>query len=347
LTKSISKCGMDCSICPWSKEVKDSMTAEQYEDYKVGCKNTLGFSPSGPFQNCVGCQTPEDEWPKGTRIPFKNCSIRLCVLKSNLNNCAFCSRFPCDSIKLKANEWSKEKVEKRMNKKTSDEDYKKYISPFEAYRRLEAIHSKLSPDQIISVVTLPLLETTVIAFPDSLENIEIGIQFFKEVHELILKISKSNLGLEDIDTYAQQVSLKTKIKHLIRFLWIIGNQAIYKKEEQTILLDAKPFIKNRFSETALGAWSYMENFVLKKFKEFGIICEFIQLSKEKIGPKGWITPTGALRDRNWQMKITFTEELSGNETFQALQFYTRKLDKEYGKHSFRYFAKADMRVLLN
>jgi hypothetical protein len=63
-----------------------------------------------------------------------------------------------------------------------------------------------------------------------------------------------------------------------------------------------------------------------------------------IGPKGWITPTGALRDRNWKMQISFNDELGSYDTLCALQEFCRRLDAKYGKRSFGFFAKGDMRV---
>jgi hypothetical protein len=75
-----------------------------------------------------------------------------------------------------------------------------------------------------------------------------------------------------------------------------------------------------------------------------VIIEPIQLSKEKVCKKGWLTPTGALRDRNWQMRVSCSDEIGSIKTLEALQSFSTKLEEKYGKKSFAYFVKADMRV---
>jgi len=344
LTKNVAKCGADCSICPWSKTVQDPMTKEQYEEYCVGCKKTLGFAPTGPYQNCVGCQTPEEEWPVGTRIPLKNCSFRICVMRTGIENCAYCSRFPCEYVKDRADEWSLDNIEKKFGKPVSDEDYNSYILPFERFSRLKKIHETLTPNQIVEVKTVPPTKDKIVKFPKNLELDEENVTSLKKVHYLLSVINKSSLNMKDTDVYAQQERLKTRIKHLMRFLWIIGNFAEKEENANSFIIDAKSYMKNRHSESSLGYWSFMENFLMKAFQEFGVIIEIIQLSEEKVGKKGWLTPTGALRDRNWQMRVSCSEEIGFIKTLEALQSFCKKLEEKYRKRSFGYFAKADMRL---
>ncbi len=343
LTENVAKCGADCNICPWSKKVQDTMTKEQYTKYCVGCKNTLGYAPTGPIQNCVGCQTPEEEWSEGAKIPLKNCSIRLCVMKTGAESCAHCSRFPCAYIRDKANEWSRENIEKKYSKKISDRDYYTYILPFERFNRLQKVHAKLTPDQIVEVNTVLPIKSKIVKFPELQESKE-DIVSIRRVHQLLTKISESSLDMKDIDVYTQQKRLKGRIKHLQRFLWIFGNFAEKDEESKSLLIDAKSYIKNRRSESSLGDHSFLKNFVVNVFKEFGIIIEIIPLTEIMKGKNGWVTPTGALRERNWQMRISCSEKIGCIETLTTLQDYCMKLDAKYGKKSFAFFVKADMRV---
>lgn len=346
LTENVGKCGADCTNCPWSKTVQDPMTKEQYEEYCTGCKNTLGYAPTpnGSFQNCVGCQIPEEEWPMGTRIPLKNCSIRLCVMRTGIENCAYCSRFPCAYIADRADEWSKENIEKKLGKTVSEEDFNTYVLPFERFSRLKKIHATLTPNHIVEVKTVPPIKMKITEFPDNLELSQENITSLRQLHQLLTTMTKSTLKMKDTDVYAQQERLIKRVKHLQRFLWIIGTFAEKDEKSESLFIDAKSYIKNRRSESSLGDHSFFEKFVIKIFQEFGVIIELIPLTKETIGKKGWITPTGALRDRNWQMKISFSDEIGGIKTQDALLDFCNILNGKYGKKSFAFFVKADMRV---
>ncbi len=41
----------------------------------------------------------------------------------------------------------------------------------------------------------------------------------------------------------------------------------------------------------------------------------------------------------------FSKENKDKELFKALKNYTKLIDEKYGENAFRYFAKADMRIL--
>lgn len=49
---------------------------------------------------CPGCQSQEDDLPKKSKVTFyiKSCLIRKCVSYNNIENCAYCSRYPCDQL---------------------------------------------------------------------------------------------------------------------------------------------------------------------------------------------------------------------------------------------------------
>jgi hypothetical protein len=74
--------------------------------------------------------------------------------------------------------------------------------------------------------------------------------------------------------------------------------------------------------------------------EHGVHCEHVPLEEE-----GWLTPGGALRKSGWCMEMSFDDEAGGVLALKALQSYATRLDEKYGKTAFRYFSKADMRVL--
>ena len=78
----------------------------------------------------------------------------------------------------------------------------------------------------------------------------------------------------------------------------------------------------------------------KVLEEYGVHCEHVPLTED-----GWSTPKGALRKGRWFMKMSFGDDAGGAPALKALQSYAARLDEKYGKTAFRYFSKANMRVL--
>lgn len=337
-----SKCGMNCGRCPWSRFTRESMkTAENFQRFRDRCKKILGYSPTE--QPCLTCQTPDKELPKGTRIPPLNCHVRQCVTRIGIKNCAYCSRFPCGAIKDLGTEWTREKFEAKLGASLS-EDYLTFVEPFEALRHLEDIRASLSPKDIAEAVTVPSLETRIVDFPVGLHFSEKEASAFKAVHRLLASIKRSSLGLTDTDTFAQQRRLKNRMPHFLRFLWIFGRFGEFKKENGTHLtVNPKTYLANRGSEKTLASWPFVENIILKILPEFGIHCKRVALKGAK--EKDLVTGTGYLRDKGWVMAMSLDQAHGGASALEALQTYTEKLDKKYGKKAFKYFSDVDMQVL--
>lgn len=167
MSEIFGKCGVNCSRCPWSRSIRDTMqTEEEYKEFSKRCKKIVGYSPTKKIRNCVGCQTPDEEIPKGAIIPLKNCLARQCVTKMGIENCAYCSRFPCGYIKVKGTEWTREKIEATHGKPIPEEDYLIFVEPFEGLKHLKEIHSSLSPKDIVEVITVPPFKPKIIDFPE-------------------------------------------------------------------------------------------------------------------------------------------------------------------------------------
>jgi hypothetical protein len=79
---------------------------------------------------------------------------------------------------------------------------------------------------------------------------------------------------------------------------------------------------------------------LKALGEHGVHCEHVPLTEE-----GWLTPKGALRKGGWLIRLSFNDDAGGAPALKALRSYTAKLHEQHGKRAFRYFSRADMRVL--
>ncbi|MBU7032835.1 MAG: DUF3795 domain-containing protein [Theionarchaea archaeon] len=338
----ISKCGMACNRCSWSHSVRATLqTEEEYTQFRKRCKAVLGYSPTtNVFQNCVGCQTPDEEIPEGAKIPLRNCLVRKCVDALGIENCAYCSRFPCGYIQMRGTEWNRENIEAKRGS-LSEEDYLLFVEPFEGLNHLETVHRTISPDKIIQAITVPPLKLKVVDFPEAISLPEDETTAFRKLHTLLHSIKQSSLGLEDTDIYAQQQRLKKRMDILFRFLWICGRYGTHERENDHITVDSITYMDNRESEKALGDWKIVKDIVFKALSEFGIHVERVVITEDKKG--GGETPGGYLRKEGWYMVMSLDDSQKG--VLKALHTYANRLEKEYGKKAFTYFKNLDMHVL--
>jgi hypothetical protein len=318
------------------------MNPEDFENFRNNAKRILGFMPIKTA--CVTCQIPDEKIPKKSRLPNRKCLIRRCVDKTGVVNCAYCSRFPCDTLKQTAGIWNRESIETRLGEPISQEEYNSFVQPFEGIRRLEAIRESIKPDKIVEPAKIPISETRIADFPKNLPFSKEEQASFKEVHKLLTTLHNSSLGLQDTDTFAQQHKLKNLRTHVLRFLWILGSCGKLDNEEDGYLgVDPKTYLINRGSEKRLAIWSFVQNTVFNVLTEVGVYCERIALKGVK--EEDLTTGTGYLRNKGWVMKMFFEEKIGGMTTLRAYQFYTLRLVKKYGKKAFKHFKTADMQIL--
>ena len=337
----VSKCGIDCSVCPWGPYPRKEMTAEEFEQYRKKAKEILGFMPIKT--PCVTCQTPDDDIPKTSKLPRKKCLIRQCVDKNVLANCAFCARFPCETLKETAGLWNRKSIEEKLGEKLSEEDYHSFVEPFEGLSRLSAIRSLLKPDEIREPAKISKSETGIISFPENLPEKESAS--FRAVYNLLVKIDASNLGLKNTDTFAERHKLENRKAHIMRFLWILANYGRFNESESCLIVDAETYQANRGKEKKLSIWSFVKDVVFNFLYEFGIRCKRIALKGVK--DVDLTTGTGYLRKRGWKMSVSFDERIGGVAVLKSLQTYAKKLDNKYGSKAFAYFRNSNMNILID
>jgi hypothetical protein len=319
------------------------MTAHEFEVYRNTAKRILGYMPIKTA--CVTCQTPDSQIPKGTKLPSRNCLIRQCVDKAGIRNCAYCSRFPCDSVEATSGLWNRRNIEEKLGAPLSKEEYHAFIEPFEGLRRLEVIRASLKPSEIVQPANVKPIETEIVGLPEKLCVPEEEKTAFRAVHKLLADIRRSPLGLRDTDTFAQQHKLENRRSHVLRFLWILGCFGKFEKDNGACLVvDAKSYEANRSSEKTLAIWAFVKDTVFKVLSEFGIRCERVALEGAK--EEDLATGTGYLRSRGWVMKMSFEPKIGGSTTLKALQTYARKLNEKHGKKAFQPFSIVDMSVML-
>jgi len=342
MAKLVSKCGMDCYACPWGPYIRNNMTAPEFERYRNNAKEILGYMPIKT--PCVTCQTPDDKIPKGTKLPNRKCLIRQCVDKTGVANCAYCSRFPCDTLKATAGVWNRKTIEEKHGAPISEQDYHFFVEPFEGISRLEAIRASLKSDEIVEPAKTSTVEMKVVDFPENLPFSKEETAAFKAVHGLLTSLQRSSLGLRDTDTFSQHHKLENRKAHVFRFLWILGRYGKFEKGKKAyIVIDARTYFANRGSEKTLAIWAFLKDTVFAALSEFGVTCERIAL--EGVKEKDLTTGTDYLRYTGWIVRISFDEKTSGSTALEALQTYTRRIDEIYGKKAFQHFRDADMQVL--
>lgn len=342
MSKLVAGCGIDCGACLWGPYPRKGMTAEKFERYRSNAQRILGYMPIKT--PCLTCQTPDSKIPKGSKLPNRKCLIRQCVDKTGVANCAYCSRFPCETVKATGGAWNRENIEKKLGAPISEEEYHAFVEPFEGVSRLEAIRASLKPEEIVEPAKAPTSETRITDFPENLPFSKEETASFRAVHKLLATVKHSSLGLRDTDAFAQHHRLENRRAHVLRFLWILGRHGKFEKEKSShVVVDAKSYEANRGSEKTLAIWSFVKDIVFEVLSEFGVYCERVGLKGVK--EEDLVTGTGYLRSKGWVIKMSFEKKIGGTAALKALQTYTRKLDEEYGKKAFQHFSDADMRIL--
>lgn len=339
MSGTVSKCGIDCGACPWGPYSREGMTTEEFESFKNKAKSILGYMPIQ--KPCVTCQTPDGEIPKTSKLPNRSCLIRQCVDKAGVANCAYCARFPCDTLKATADAWNRQKIEAKLGVVLSDEDYKAFVEPFEGLKRLETIHATLKQEELVEPTKTLKAKATTVDFPEELPFSKEETASFKAVHKLLATLHDSSLGMSNTDTFAQQHKLETLRAHVFRFLWIFGCYG--KLEQAQLVVDPEAYFANRGNEKTLAIWAFVQSTIFKILSEQGVCCERSALKGVK--EEDLTTGTGYLRGRGWIMTMKFEQKLGGAPVLKAFQEYTQMLDNKYGKKAFKQFVNVDMQVL--
>lgn len=339
---NISKCGMDCGVCPWGPNPRKNMTAQEFDKYRSRAKAILGYMPIKT--PCPTCKTPDADIPKESKLPSRKCLIRQCVNKAGITNCAFCARFPCDTLKATAGLWNRVSIEKRLGSPITDKEYHSFVEPFEGLRRLDSIRQSMKPKEIMEPAKISISAGKTASFPDNLPFSRQDIVSFKAVYDLLVNLGHSSLGLQGTDTFAQQQKLENLSAHVLRFLWILASYGRLEEKNGQIVVDAQTYIANRGSEKTLAIWSFVERTVFTALSKFGVWCERVALKGVK--DEELTTGTGYLRDKGWVMALAFKDSAGGVAALKAVQTYSVAVNKKYGKKAFTRFRQADMQVLL-
>ena len=312
--QKFSKCGMNCSICPWSMSVRQLMNENEFQEFRTRCKSVLGYSPSDNFSNCVGCQTPNEEIPATSYLPLRNCKVRKCVQISEIENCAYCSNFPCPAVTHIAGLWTRQKLEKKRRTKFSDIDYQQIIEPFEGLRHLDEIHQKINSGDIKNPKLFDPLDNKIIPFPTQFIRYKDMMNPMKKLYDLLCRLYTNS-----DNTYAGQQSYKEFHRFTYNFLLILGKYGVFKPNQNEIFIDRDNFMREKKKKNLTTRHKYYN-----LLKTFGIIIKELDF-KENTG----------------KLKMNFDPSIGGTSVLQGLQIYIGELEKTFGKNASRHLSKAD------
>lgn len=149
MEQAISKCGNFCGTCPWGCYQRARISEEGWESYRDDAKKYVGFTPTA--KPCMSCQTPNEKLAKdvGVHNFVRGCLARECATNNEIQNCAYCSRYPCDWIVAHIGEITRETVSERLGESVPDEAYERFIEPFQGKAHLDVIRAGLGSDDML------------------------------------------------------------------------------------------------------------------------------------------------------------------------------------------------------
>ena len=334
MNEIIAKCGCNCSRCPTYKE--NLKTKEDRIHCSWGWKEYLNLSLSPEkLRLCDGCQISDEK----RKVYYINCSVRKCAIENGIENCAYCSLYPCDEVKNLHITFApdfKEKVEKRLGENIPHKDYLDFIKCYEGIQYLENIRKKIDKKEIIEFKKFSI-KSKLTPFPEDIKTKDRLV--YKSLYTLVEKIN----GPADGFSFAERESLKKKRPCMLTLLWTFGNYGKFNKDDDKFLtISSLDYAKEK---NQCYYDRLMDFFAI--FKDFGV-----NLKLKPLIEKGWVTPTGGLRvkigrkeEPIWIMTLSFDSSIGGKEVLIALGEYSKKLLSKYREKAFKYFSKADMGIL--
>ena len=128
----LTRCGYRCDLCLAYRPNLES-NPENRQILSDGWFTYCGFRIPPEEILCDGCLAED------ARLVDTACPVRPCVIERGLPNCAACGQYIC--AKLEERMVSREEVRQRMRAEIPEEDYQRFILPYENKPRLEEIRA--------------------------------------------------------------------------------------------------------------------------------------------------------------------------------------------------------------
>ncbi|HOH21330.1 MAG TPA: DUF3795 domain-containing protein [Anaerolineaceae bacterium] len=128
----LTRCGYRCDLCLAYRPNLES-NPENRQILSDGWFTYFGFRIPPEEILCDGCLAED------ARLVDTACPVRPCVIERGLPNCAACGQYIC--AKLEERMVSREEVRQRMRAEIPEEDFQRFILPYENKPRLEEIRA--------------------------------------------------------------------------------------------------------------------------------------------------------------------------------------------------------------
>jgi hypothetical protein len=126
----LTRCGYRCDLCLAYRPNVEQNPADR-QVLNDGWFAYFGFRLPPEEICCDGCMADDPE------LIDKSCPVRPCVLEKGLDNCAQCEYDGCKRLAERLVVY--EEVKSRMDGDIPEEDYVRFIRPYENKRRLDAL----------------------------------------------------------------------------------------------------------------------------------------------------------------------------------------------------------------
>ncbi|MFX1418073.1 MAG: DUF3795 domain-containing protein [Promethearchaeota archaeon] len=336
----ISRCGNLCSECPWSIFMRKKISKENWEEYSDEIKKYTGFKPvKYEWEGCFGCLTPNGELPKHPFYGFlKNCRTRKCGIYNEVDNCAYCGRFPCANT-VARNDFTRENISEKIKSTIDDKTYDRYIRMFDSMTNLKKIRSDLHDSQIKNPKSVSE-KTEIAKIKGEFKN-----KNYHKIYEKFIEIANSNLGIKGIDTVAGYEHYLIRKDILWRLFWIFG---LYGKiNENNLNIDSITLYENR-KPISLPSNEEQWKLYFDILSKFGIFAE-LEIKTDRL-----YTPGGYMRVKipqtnksAYMIKMKVNIDLQKYQFFKILNEILSELQIKAGKHAFVKFKKLDFKYLRN
>ena len=335
----ISRCGNLCSDCPWSMYMRKKIGKENWEEYSEEVKKYTGYKPvKYEWEGCVGCLTPNEELPKHPFFNFlRKCRTRKCGSNNEVNNCAYCARFPCANTVATTN-FTREKISEKLESNIDDNTYDRYIKMFDSMTNLKKIRDNIPLNQI--------KEPKLVSKKTDITKLkgEFTSKRNTELYEKFVEIVNSNLGIKGIDTVAGLENYMLRKEFLWRFIWIFGLHG--EIEGNTLSIDSITLYENR-KPISLPSNEEQWKIYFDILAEFGIIAK-LEIKTDKL-----YTPGGYMRAKTprtnkpaYFIEMKLDPELQKHEFFKVLNVILSELQIKTGKRAYSNFKKLNFNPLL-
>jgi len=327
-----AKCGANCGRCPAYRE--NIRTDEDRQRCSDGWHKYLGARVRPDRILCDGCQTPDDEDPV---LIARGCNIRKCAFINAVQTCAHCSSYPCEGLDQLSATVDTGEIASRFAEPIPEDEYLAFVEPYELLKHLDAIRATLVPEDVVEPTPPRPFRPVTVDFPARLSMSEEDTSGFRTLHRTLEMINSV-----DAKSHAIQVRLKARRQYFLKLLWAFGLVGVLEEDGGAHLtLDCDVY----YDQKLPGHYDTVVNRHFKALEDHGIQCEHVPLGE------GWLLPSGWMRRRTkgwkagWLATIAFGDEAGGETGLKALKAYVAALHEQYGDRAFRYFSRADMRVL--